>query len=365
MYGIPGFMRPAARCAICLCLIAVIVSPAAAQELRLDVDATATMYADNTEFSNPFRRGETLIGAFAAVFVEARPSDRLAIRGGLFGHQRFGCECTFDEVRPVLALVIGSARSRLVLGTLETMRRVDGAGPDRSGPHGLFPPVQRDSLGLDRPWEAGAQWIVDTPRVSQEAWLHWQRRAEPGRRERFDTGVTTRVRVRRALALRGDVHLVHQGGQVASFEPVADSLAAGAGVEVGGRVGRVDRVSLEGVAFVSRYVPDRGQPAAARTGFGTFVRAAAEEGGWRLHGLLWRADDFIKVEGDAHYGALRRDGSQHRSVRDYAEAGLTRTFSLAPSSWIEASARWHRVEDDYEYSFRVLAVGRLRARLKE
>jgi hypothetical protein len=35
-------------------------------------------------------------------------------------------------------------------------------------------------------------------------------------------------------------------------------------------------------------------------------------------------------------------------------------FPLAASSWLEASARWHRVENDYEYSFRVLAVAALR-----
>jgi len=51
-------------------------------------------------------------------------------------------------------------------------------------------------------------------------------------------------------------------------------------------------------------------------------------------------------------------------VRDYAEAGVTRMFALAPGSWIEASARWHRVENDYEYSFRVLAVGRITAWLR-
>jgi hypothetical protein len=103
-------------------------------------------------------------------------------------------------------------------------------------------------------------------------------------------------------------------------------------------------------------VPDRARPEDARTGFGTFLRAAVEEDGWRLHAILWRACDFIKQEGDLHYQSLRRDATRYRGLRDYAEAGLTRTFRLASRSSLEASARWHRVENDYEYSFRVLAV---------
>jgi hypothetical protein len=354
-------MRRVVLCMFCAWLPC---QPAAAQDLEISVNALTTFYADNTEFSNPFREGETLIGAFGTIVVEARPSDRLALRAGVFGHQRFGSEHSFDEARPVLTLVIGGPRSRLVLGTLETMRRIDGAGPDRTSPHGLLPPLQRETLAFDRPWEAGVQWTVDTTRVKHEAWLHWQRRETRSQRERFDIGATSRIRLREALTLRGDVHVVHQGGQLSAVGPVADSTAAGVGVDAGGRVGPIDRVSLEGLAFVSRYVPDRGRAPAARTGFGTFVRAAAEEGTWRLHALASRSDDFIKQEGDRHYQSLRRDGTEHRSVRDYAEAGVTRMFALAPGSWIEASARWHRVENDYEYSFRVLAVGRITAWLR-
>jgi hypothetical protein len=353
-------MRTAALLMLCSSLA---VQPVAAQVDEISLDADLTFYGDNTEFSNPFREGETMLGAFAAIVLEARLSERLAVRGGAFGNQRFGSDQAFDEVRPVLALVIGGPRQRLILGTLETMRRVDGTGPDRTGPHGLLPPVQRETLAFERPWEAGLQWTVDSARVKQEAWVHWQRVNTREQRELFDVGLTSRINVRRSLALRTDVHLVHQGGQLSAVGPVADSLAATVGVEAAGAAGALDRLSLEGFALVSRYVPDRGRPKDARTGFGTFVRAAVEEDGWRLHAILWRACDFLKQEGDLHYQSLRRDGTRYRGLRDYAEAGLTRTFRLASRSSFEASARWHRVENDYEYSFRVLAVAKLRRRL--
>ena len=353
-------MRIAALLMLCSFMA---VEPVAAQVDQLGLDADVTFYGDNTEFSNPFREGETLIGTFAVIVFEARLSERLAVRGGVFGNERLGSDQAFDEVRPVLALVIGGPRQRLILGTLETMRRADGAGPDQTGPHGLLPPVQRETLAFERPWEAGLQWTVDSPRVKQDAWVHWQRLNTREHRELFDVGATSRILVRPNLALRTDVHLVHQGGQLSAIGPVADSFAAAVGIEAAGAAGALDRLSIEGLVLVSRHVPDRARPEDARTGFGTFVRTAVEEGGWRLHAILWRADDFIKREGDPHYQSLRRDGTRYRGLRDYAEAGLTRTFRLASRSSLEASVRWHRVENDYEYSFRVLAVAKLRKRL--
>jgi hypothetical protein len=228
----------------------------------------------------------------------------------------------------------------------------------------LLPPVQRETLAFERPWEAGLQWIVDTPRVKQDAWLNWQRLNTRNQRERFDAGLASRFHLRPALTLRTDLHLVHQGGQLSSVGPVSDSLAGNLGVDVGGRVGSLDRLSLEAFALASRWVPDREHVARSRTGFATFIRLAGEERGWRLHGLLWRGDDFIAEEGDPNYQSRRRDGTSYRRLRDYAEAGLTRTFPLARGSFFEISARWHRVENDYEYSFRVLAVAKLRHRLR-
>jgi hypothetical protein len=144
----------------------------AGQTPDLSFDATLTFYGDNTEFSNPFREGQTLIGTWARASLDVRTSDTLLLRAGIFGNQRFGSEESFDEVRPVLALEIGGARSRLNLGTLDTVRRVAGAGPDRTGPHDLLPPLQIETLAFERPWEAGMQWLLDTPRITQDTWLH-------------------------------------------------------------------------------------------------------------------------------------------------------------------------------------------------
>jgi len=351
------------RAGLLLLCSSLLAQPTAGQNVTVDLDTVVMFYGDNTELSNPFRESETRLGTLANIFVEATLNERLALRGGAFGNQRFGSSRSFDELRPVLALVIGTDRSRLILGTIETMRGVEGPGPDRHGPHGLLPAAQRETLAFDRAWEAGLQWTIDSPQVSHDSWLHWQRLSTRAQREIFDAGLTSRFRLHRALTLRTDAHIVHQGGQLTSVGPVADSWSATAGIDAGGAAEPLDRVSLEAFAVVSRFVPDRERLDQSATGFGAFFRASAQKAGWRVHGILWRAQDFIKAEGDLHYQSIRRDGTRYRSLRDYAEAGLTRTYPIGDRSHLEASVRWHRVENRNGYSYRLIAAARLRSRL--
>ena len=348
------------RGAILLAGCMLLAGGAAAQNVDYSLDATATFYGDNTEFFNPFRDGETTIGAHALVIGEARTSDRLAIRAGVFANQPFGSRDGFDEVRPVITLVIGPPRSRLVLGTIDTVRRAQGIGPDRSGPHGLLPPLQVETLSFTRPWEAGVQWLLDTPRITQDSWVHWQRIANSHERERLDAGVVSRVRMHRAITVGGDFFIVHEGGQLTSNGHVGDSLAGSLGGEVGGPAGSLHKLSLEAYVLGSRYDPDRGDDSRTRAGLATFLRANAEWPNWRAHAIMFRGDDFITAEGDRNYQSIRLDGTPYRNLRDYGEVGVTRVFPLAKDSWLEASVRGHRVEHDYDYSFRIFAVAKLR-----
>ena len=348
------------RTAILLAGCLLLTRGAAGQNVDYSLDATATFYGDNTEFFNPFRDGETIIGAYALVVGQARTSDRLAIRAGVSANQPFGSRKAFDEVRPVITLVIGGEQSKLLLGTIDTVRRAQGIGPDRSGPHGLLPPLQVETLSFTRPWEAGVQWLVSKPRLTQESWVHWQRIANAVERERLDAGVVSRLKVHRAITIGGDFFIVHEGGQLTSNGHVGDSLAGSLGGEVGGPAGPLRKVSLEAYILGSRFDPDRQDDSRTRAGLATFLRANIEHHDWRAHVIMFRGDDFMTVEGDRNYQSVRLDGTPYRNLRDYAELGYTRVFALAKESWLEASVRGHRVEHDYDYSFRILAVAKLR-----
>src|SRR5436190_856841 len=327
------------RFAVLLVASVLLAREASAQGVDLKLDTQFTFYGDNTEFTNPFAVGETTLGIHGTIAGEARTSERLAIRFGIFGNQVFGSPRGFDDVRPVIALVIGPQKSRFILGTLTTVRRADGIGPDRTTVHGLLPPIQAETLSFDRPWEPGLQWLVDTARYTHDAWVHWQRVNTVTQREIFDAGWTSRLRLNRAATMRADLFERHQGGQRTTIGPVSDSWAGTFGLDVGGAAGPVDRVGLEAMVLASRNVPDRSDLSQARSGFATFLRVSVEEGPWRFHGLLFRGDDFIAVEGDPLYQSVQRDHREFRALRDYAEAGATRVFLLARDSWLEASAR--------------------------
>lgn len=312
-------------------------------------------FGDNTEFRNPFREGETIFGAAATVAVELPLGDRAAVIAGAFGMRQYGSEAAFDLARPVLSLRLRNDRSTVFIGTLRAPRAADPAGPDRAGPHGLLPPIQRETLAFERPYEAGLQWMFAGDTITHDAWINWQLLNTPAHRERFDAGIAGEARVTDTLAIPFQAHIVHEGGQLFAAGPVADSTAFGSGAIVR-RNALGARITLEAHGLISRFVPDREAPSRQREGAGLFTRAAAEHGAWRAHAILWRSRDFVKVEGDANYLSVTRGGDAVRGTRRYAEAGLTRMFRPAPEARVETSARLHKVEDRLEYSFRILGI---------
>lgn len=358
-------------------IIGWFVAPArhACAQQALHASADVVFYADNTEFRNPFREGETIFGAAVRGEGRIELSSRVSISAGVFGNQRFGSASAFQLVRPVLTLTVLGKRSRFHFGTLDTPRAGRPSGPDRTGPHGLLPPLQQETLAFDRPYEAGLQWLFNGRRLEHDMWLHWQRLNTPAHRERLDAGASLDWRWRGIVSLPLQAHIVHEGGQLFASGVVRDSFALASGVRLSPRRKLTKRSgddrrpatrvgSLEMLALWSHDTPDRQRPERTKDGAAFFGRAAIERSGWRAHLIMWRGDDFMKDEGDPNYRSRRRDGTRWRGVRDYAELGLTRTFALAPTAFIETSFRYHRVERFYEYSYRVLGVARAAARVK-
>lgn len=347
-------MRHTFAAALC-CAAPLIASPAFAQhDVALRTDAL--FYGDNTEFHNPFRDGETLFGVAARAAVEAALNERVSIAAGISVNQRFGSDEAFEQVRPVLSLTLRGRRSTFVLGTLPFQSVAGPVGPDNGGPHRLLPPVQRESLSYQRPYEAGLAWTFSGSRLDHHFWLAWQRLNTTRHRERLDGGVRTSIGINRVISIPVQLHVVHEGGQLYAAGPVRDSSAAAAGVRASGLVAGNYRSSLEMLALGSRHVPDRASPDRSRDGVGFFGRASAERNGWRGHVIVWRGRNFIKDEGDANYLSVNMQGERYRGTRDYAEAGLTRRFTLAPSAVLDVAGRLHHVEGRYEYSFRISSV---------
>jgi hypothetical protein len=334
------------------CALLLGATGAAAQE-PVSIGAEFLFYGDNTEFSNPFREGETLLGNSGQLVLDTSVGGRARMRGGVFGDHRFGSSSAFEIVRPVFSLELHAGASTFVFGTLQTAPQ-PAFGPDRAGPHRLLPPIQRETLAFTRPYEAGLQWIYRTSRVSQDCWLDWQRLNTPHGREVFDGGLVGQVAMSRRVSLAYQWHIVHHGGQLFASGPVGDSWVVAPGAIFESPLGERRKLTFESYALVSRHVPNRERLDRSTSGAALFARGAIEHGEWRGHLIVWRGNDYIKEEGDANYGGLRLDGRRYRKVRDYAEIGVTRVARPVPQLDLEGSARVHRIENHYEYSYRIL-----------
>lgn len=356
-------------------------SNASAQTLSAGSDLV--FYGDNTEFANPFRDGETTLGASGHVFLEFGFGESARLRAGFFGLNRFASRRFLEHAEPMVALEIGSHRSRFIFGALQTTGAAhDVEGPDRETPHALLPPLQQETLTFTRGQETGLQWLVDTPLVDHDIWLNWQRLNTASARERFDAGYRGGLRLASRLRLLGQWHLVHEGGQQFASGAVRDSQAVAMGLAFEspryrgrgfapaptpggtGHPRQGVRVKLDAHAVLTEFVPDRERLERREVGLGVFARGALHLGDWRAHLIVWRGRDALKEEGDANYLALRTDGSIEHKVRDYSEVGVTRRFEPAPGIAVLAAVRVHRVEADYQYSYRIVGRVRLRQRFR-
>src|SRR5262245_12438517 len=270
-------------CTVLLALISPVIDQlgdqrggAALAQERVTLRSDVLLYGDNTEFRNPFREGETIFGAAARVFVETELSSNASLSLGGFGNQRFGSEQAFDVARPVIALTLHGRRSSFTFGTLPALHADGPMGPDRGGTHALLPPLQRETLAFDRPYEAGMQWDYLSERLRHSLWIEWQRINTEAHRERFDGGVNAEITISPLVTLPMQLHIVHEGGQLFNTGPVDDSAAVALGAKLRGR-----GISLEVFGAAARSVPDRQRPELDRSGPGFFARGAFERDGWR------------------------------------------------------------------------------------
>src|SRR5688572_9869345 len=181
-----GFARDVAVMAVLAAALPVLAGRAVRAQEKVTLRSDLLLYGDNTEFRNPFREGETIFGAAAREFADVDLGPRASVALGAFGLQRFGSTRAFEMVRPVIALTVRGRRSAFVFGTLPAADAAGPIGPDRGGPHGLLPALQRETLAFERAYEPGLQWQFAGTRLRHTAWLAWQRLNTPEHRERFD-----------------------------------------------------------------------------------------------------------------------------------------------------------------------------------
>lgn len=311
-------------------------------------------YVDNTEFFNPYRTGETLLGGQVLSYLSAALGPRTEVIAGFHGNHESGDSRFLAPFKPVLGFRYRTAQSLGVLGTLVTEDR-----------HGYLEPLEGTLLDIVRPVEYGVQWRERHPAGGGEIFLDWQRLNTPRGREVFDYGLLLHANPTHWLRLEAQGHGLHHGGQLYSAgERVVNNEVLALGGQVHGVLPFLGRSSVRVFQLMSHGDVDSLPTGRPDHGYGTYIRAAITPGNWlELFAIQWWGRDFISNEGDANYNSQGSSPGFYHSYRKYQEIGLARRTPIESGLTLDTEFRFHRIDDlrsiaigtsPWEYSYRLI-----------
>lgn len=326
--------------------------PADAQELSWLTDFV--FYGDNTEFFNPFRTGETLLGGQFQSAIAFDLSPRIQVLAGGSLDYRSGGE-RLRELEPVLSFRYMTNTATGVVGTLI-----------RSDRHGLIDPLAVSTLEFNRPTEHGLQWIEHRLGLDMEMFLNWQALNTADSREIIDYGITMDARPSDHFAILFQLHGVHHGGQLFDAgQPVSNNVALGPGTRLSADLGGLGSSNLTLFYLISTGDIPTPLSTEVEPGSGVYLRATVQPLNWlEVSALQWWGEHFIAVEGDAHYGSKTLEPDEYRADRKYSEIGLKGTKTLEEGVLLSGEFRLHHVDgargkgissSTWEYSYRITA----------
>jgi hypothetical protein len=326
--------------------------PAAGQELTWKNGLT--FYLDNTEFFNPYRTGETLLGGQVLSYLSAALGPRTEVVAGFYGNHQSGGSDFLDPFKPILGFRYRTDHSLGVIGTLITEER-----------HGYIEPLEGRLLEITRPVEYGVQWREQRLGGGGEVYLNWQRLNTSTGREVFDYGLLLHADPARWLRLELQGHGLHHGGQLyAAGEPVVNNEVLALGGSVTGLLPVVGMSSLRAFQLLSHGDINSLPSGRPDHGHGTYIRVAITPGNWlELFAIQWWGRDFLSNEGDGNYESQGSNPAFYRSYRQYQEIGLTRRTPIESGLTLDTEFRFHRIDDrrsiaigtsPWEYSYRLV-----------
>jgi hypothetical protein len=314
-----------------------------------------TFYLDNTEFFNPYRTGETVLGGQLQSYVSTLLGPRTEVVAGVYGNHFSGESDFFDSVKPVLGFRYRTATSLGAIGTLVTEDR-----------HGYLEPLEGTLLELTRPIEYGAQWRERREWGGGEGYLNWQQVNTSTKREVFDYGLLLHASPLRYLTLELQLHGLHHGGQLhRGGEAVSNNQVLALGGTVDGTLPVVGRSSLRIFQLLSHGNVGGGKLTGTPDhGHGTYLRAGFSPGGWlEIFMIQWWGRDFVSNEGDHSYNSQGSDSTFYRSRRRYQEFGFIRRTPIEAGLTLDTEFRFHRFDrlrsiaigtSSWEYSYRLV-----------
>lgn len=300
-----------------------------------------TFYGDNTEFYEPFRVRETILGQQFESYLDASASDHADFWGGLYVNHPSAQEVETD-VQPVLSFVYHTDASQFIFGTLQPVYR-----------HGLIEPMEVTTLELTRPIEYGLEWVQKDGFINLDSFLDWQQLETDVDREIFDYGGSSQLPLAPGLLLEGQCHGYHVGG-ADTDGVVENNLAAGLGWAFKPRLPVVGSSSLEVFGLGSK-TSQPGYPGPTY-GEGLYTKIIlSPDDGWQFFGISWFGRDYMSEEGDSNYNSLGADGAYYETNRTYEELGVRRFVEIENGVTFDFELRSHWIDAYWANSFRIEA----------
>ncbi len=301
-----------------------------------------TFYGDNTEFFEPFRVRETILGQQFESYVDASTSSHADIWGGLFVNHPSAQEVETD-VQPILSFVYHTDVSQFIFGTLQPVYR-----------HGLIEPMEVTTLELTRPIEYGIEWVQKDSFINFDSFLNWQQLLTDVEREIFDYGGSSQLLLTEGVLVEGQCHGYHVGG-ANTDGLVRNNLAAGLGFVFKPYLPILGSSSLEIFGLGSKDTNRLGYPGPV-FGEGLYTKAIfSPNNRWQFFGISWFGKDYMSEEGDSNYNSLGVDGVYYQSNRTYEELGVRRFVEIENGVTFDFELRSHWIEDVWANSFRIQA----------
>ncbi|NLD99743.1 MAG: hypothetical protein GX640_07700 [Fibrobacter sp.] len=212
------------RCAVLFsCFFAVInLSGATFQDSTWGINGELMGYVENIEYSNRFRDGQTILGAWLKSRILYKPVKGFSFSAGFFGNRYFGDSCFFTIIRPLLGAQFNTDHFLFAIGEIETPVEYDF--PDiLFRKEFRFQPGSFEGLSL----KAGNSFF------EQNNWIQWYALNTPSQREHFAFGNSSRFIVNPVSIFLSAIIDHHGGEQFApENDPIRENYCSALGADI-------------------------------------------------------------------------------------------------------------------------------------
>lgn len=298
---------------------------------RLVLTGEMLAFADNMEYFNDLREGETILGSWAKLRLTYRPWSHTSFSLGGHIRKAFGDRSAFSDIRPLFRARHTRNGVSLIIGEIHARER-----------HGLLEALLRREFRYDPAVEEGLQVLWEGERGSLDLWatvdtLHTKKRRE---NLRFGNRSVLRLGPVQLLLM---AHADHHGGQLYNVPgPIKENITGALGAAyVLQRDSKLSLVSIEEYVLGSSTSPDR-SVYDHEQGWGSVSKARVVVAGFDISALFFIGNDYTTWQGNPFY--MSEDPYYYLQIRRIArlcpnarlDFGLRMDFvGIAPAEYVK------------------------------